>query len=655
DIATSPDGITWTTRTSNIPSGKDVCSIDHNWQSGASGLWVIGLCGSDTVTSPDGITWTLRTNTLPGADVDGVGNNHLSGGSNLWTVIGDGPAMKTAPDGLTWTSRTSNLNTWGHGVVHNRQSTGGLWVVGDANGYISTSTNGTTWTTRGDIGNAVEAIGSNYKTGGTDLFVAVQDGGVIKTSPDGVTWTTRTDPFGAEDIMDVAFGSMYTTPPSSPNGTTSYSKSGTTWTNTLVCDPGYTLSGSATSTCTSGSNTWTALGTCVSNTCGSTPTITNVVFTSGGSSDGDTRVAKCDSTTWYWGMPTTYTCSGGSWSGTAPTCHLIDCSGTNCGQDPQECTVPATCSGINCSTPPAQTGATITQSVNGTSYAGYRTYTCDMCFGYSGTAGKLMCDNASGWKGVAPICTADTFFVTGEIGTVDSACCAVHPTIAILSGGGGVIGWSDWNARDGSGAGSYHQRYDSVGTELGVDVRTNTTTTGDQYFSPVMAFSGGGYVIGWNGPGGGDTVNNTAFFQRYNSSGVAQGSETVMTSAALANESWEPEFVLLPSDSFMALWEAGDADGAGVWGRIFNSSGTATSAVFQINTYTTLQQGRPEGVRLTGGNIAVVWSSDGEDGSGWGIYGQILTTAGAKVGSPFRVNTYVKGNQGTAGASGSNV
>jgi hypothetical protein len=54
---TSPDGITWTSRTS---------AADNQWYSVAygNGLWVaVSITGSGNrvMTSPDGITWTSRT------------------------------------------------------------------------------------------------------------------------------------------------------------------------------------------------------------------------------------------------------------------------------------------------------------------------------------------------------------------------------------------------------------------------------------------------------------------------------------------------------------------------------------------------------------------------------------------------------------------
>ena len=45
---------------------------------------------------------------------------------------------------------------------------------------------------------------------------------------------------------------------------------------------------------------------------------------------------------------------------------------------------------------------------------------------------------------------------------------------------------------------------------------------------------------------------------------------------------------------------------------------------------------------LAGGGFVVTWTSDGQDGSGYGIYGQRYAADGTAVGSEFRVNTFTK-------------
>ena len=43
---------------------------------------------------------------------------------------------------------------------------------------------------------------------------------------------------------------------------------------------------------------------------------------------------------------------------------------------------------------------------------------------------------------------------------------------------------------------------------------------------------------------------------------------------------------------------------------------------FRVNTYTTSTQASPSVASDPNGNFVVVWQSDGQDGSGYGVYGQ---------------------------------
>jgi hypothetical protein len=56
------------------------------------------------MTSPDGITWTSRTS--------GAGANRVNGfgfANNLYTAVGNGGYVATSPDGATWTARSSGI------------------------------------------------------------------------------------------------------------------------------------------------------------------------------------------------------------------------------------------------------------------------------------------------------------------------------------------------------------------------------------------------------------------------------------------------------------------------------------------------------------------------------------------------------------------
>ncbi|UCG69208.1 MAG: fibronectin type III domain-containing protein [Thermoplasmata archaeon] len=81
---------------------------------------------------------------------------------------------------------------------------------------------------------------------------------------------------------------------------------------------------------------------------------------------------------------------------------------------------------------------------------------------------------------------------------------------------------------------------------------------------------------------------------------------------------------------------------------INENKGAPVGGEFQVNTYTTDSQLTPSMAMDPAGNFIIVWSSEGQDGDGYGIYAQRFDKNGNPLGSEFRVNTYTTGDQGVS-------
>ena len=133
--------------------------------------------------------------------------------------------------------------------------------------------------------------------------------------------------------------------------------------------------------------------------------------------------------------------------------------------------------------------------------------------------------------------------------------------------------------------------------------------------------------------------------QRYNAQGVAQGSE-FQINATTANQQRDPSVTALADGGFVVTWEANGQDGSGygVYGQRYNAQGVAQGSEFQINTYTTNNQDDPSVTALADGGFVVTWESNGQDGDGWGIYGQRFSVppdpTPTAIGSEFQINTH---------------
>jgi hypothetical protein len=106
------------------------------------------------MTSPDGITWTSRTSA---ADNDWYGVTYGNGVFVAVSDSGTGNRVMTSPDGITWTSRTSAADNSWHSVAYG----GGLFVAvswtGTGNRVMTSSVVGSTAGTAAAAANAEAA------------------------------------------------------------------------------------------------------------------------------------------------------------------------------------------------------------------------------------------------------------------------------------------------------------------------------------------------------------------------------------------------------------------------------------------------------------------------------------------------------------------
>ena len=91
-------------------------------------------------------------------------------------------------------------------------------------------------------------------------------------------------------------------------------------------------------------------------------------------------------------------------------------------------------------------------------------------------------------------------------------------------------------------------------------------------------------------------------------------------------------------DFVITWWSSGqDGGGWGVYARRFSHTGAAQGPEFRVNTTTAGDQ-KYSSVAMDGScNFMITWSSYGQDGGGWGVYGQQYGAAGQRIGQPAPV------------------
>jgi hypothetical protein len=90
---------------------------------------------------------------------------------------------------------------------------------------------------------------------------------------------------------------------------------------------------------------------------------------------------------------------------------------------------------------------------------------------------------------------------------------------------------------------------------------------------------------------------------------------------------------------FVITWSSSGQDGSsyGVYARRYQVDGTSAGSEFQVNTYTNHSQYHPSVAIGDDGRFVIVWSSYGQDGSSYGVYGQRFQADGTPEGTEFQI------------------
>jgi len=181
---------------------------------------------------------------------------------------------------------------------------------------------------------------------------------------------------------------------------------------------------------------------------------------------------------------------------------------------------------------------------------------------------------------------------------------------------------------------------------VGSEFQVNTYTTHYQSKPFVASDASGNFVVVWVSRGQ-DGSGYGVFGQRYDSTGGALGSEFRANSFTTDDQN-HPSIASDASGDFVVVWSSHGQDGSayGIFGQRYDSAGVALGNEFRVNSFTTGYQFSPSVASDASGNFVVVWSSsNGQDGSKRGSFGQRYDSGGVAQGREFQVNTYTIGDQ----------
>jgi hypothetical protein len=218
------------------------------------------------------------------------------------------------------------------------------------------------------------------------------------------------------------------------------------------------------------------------------------------------------------------------------------------------------------------------------------------------------------------------------------------PTVAMNATGSFVVTWSSFG-QIGSGSNIYARSYNALGVALSAPVHVNTTVGPQEDNSSIAMDAGGNYVVTWSGNQSG---NWEIYGQRFSAQGVAQGGQFQVNTNMTGGHDYS-SVAMDAASSFVVTWTSlggQDGSGWGVYAQQYNAQGVVQGGEFQVNTYTAGSQGYSTvAMNPNSGDFVITWSSNGEDGSGWGVYAQCFNAQGVKQGPEFRANTYTTSDQ----------
>ena len=182
----------------------------------------------------------------------------------------------------------------------------------------------------------------------------------------------------------------------------------------------------------------------------------------------------------------------------------------------------------------------------------------------------------------------------------------------------------------------------------GDELIVNTTTSDNQGFPEVATNGNGTFVVAWESYGQ-DGDGFGIFGQRLDRDGAPIGMEFDVSSTAAGNQ-FDPSAGVWSDGGFVVTWSSDGQDGSGfgIYAQRFDSAGTMVGAETPVNSYTTADQEYPDVAIGADGGYLIVWESHGQDNSFAGVYGRLYDSAGVAVGDEIEINTTTQEEQDEA-------
>jgi len=193
-----------------------------------------------------------------------------------------------------------------------------------------------------------------------------------------------------------------------------------------------------------------------------------------------------------------------------------------------------------------------------------------------------------------------------------------RPSVCCFKNGSFVISWQS-DDQDGSDYGVYCRIFDFLANNVTDEILVNTYTQSTQWYPSICCFFNGSFVITWFGKGKKD--DDGVYAKLFDSTGKNMTGDILVNTITTGVQAF-PDICCFIDGSFVVIWDNNGTDGDeyNICLKIFDPSGNNMTSDVQINLYAINDQRFPSICCYSENSFIAVWQSEGQDGSGQGIY-----------------------------------
>ena len=181
----------------------------------------------------------------------------------------------------------------------------------------------------------------------------------------------------------------------------------------------------------------------------------------------------------------------------------------------------------------------------------------------------------------------------------------------------------------------------------GAEFQVNRYTTGSQYDPSIAVDADGDFVVVWSDPSREVDGGKGIWGVRFSSAGAVLGTEFHVNTYTESIQH-RAQVAIESNGDFVVVWQSFNQASAGdytVFGQRFTSAGARVGGEFQVNSRTVFYSWQPKIASDSDGDFVVVWEAFSADGSAGGVFARRFNSSGSAVGIDFMVNTFTDQNQ----------